>query len=275
MITLENIHMQAFTHPLQHNQKAHVNHTPSSHHTQHFFHTMIKNAAITKIASMMAIATMSSAIMLPNIANAKTLKPYQADYKFTIDNKYKGKATRKLVKTGNQWQYDVSARVAGVATAKQHSQFTISGSKVSPSTARTTYKVFGIGRTHQLKFSKGQVSSTFKGKTHTLSMKKQAHDDLSLETQIRQDLLNNTFNGNYQMVMKTKIKSTPFRKAGSVKVTVPAGTFNTIKVERNFGKDSGNRSTIFWLAPSLDYLPIKVAHNENGKKMLMELSKVN
>lgn len=266
--------MQALTtHPLQHSQKANVNHNPSSHHPQHFLSTMVKSAAI-KIASMMAITTMSSAMMLPNIANAKTIQPYQADYKFTIDNKYKGKATRKLFKTGNQWQYDVSARVAGVATAKQHSKFTISGSKVSPSTARTTYKVFGIGRTHQIKFGKGQVSSTFKGKTHTLPMKKQAHDDLSLETQIRQDLLNNTFNGNYHMVLKDKIKAAPFKKAGSVKVTVPAGTFSTIKVERNFGKNS-NRSTTFWLAPSLDYLPIKVAHNENGKKMLMELSKVN
>ncbi|MGM8900664.1 DUF3108 domain-containing protein, partial [Psychrobacter sp. 1Y4] len=117
------------------------------------------------------------------------------------------------------------------------------------------------------------VTSNYKGKTTTLSMPQQAFDDLSLEVQIRQDLLNGKFTGNYYMAKKDKIEKTPFKKSGSTKITVPAGTFDTVRVDRVHDDDS--RSTSFWLAPSLDYLPVKVSQINDGKKMDLELTKVN
>ena len=60
---------------------------------------------------------------------------------------------------------------------------------------------------------------------------------------------------------------------GNTKITVPAGTFDTVRVDRIH--DDNSRSTSFWLAPSLDYLPVKVSQINDGKKMDLELSKVN
>ena len=180
-----------------------------------------------------------------------------------------------MSKSGNTWKYNVKARVAGVASASQTSVFTISGNNVIPTQASTTYKVFGIGRTHTLNFnpSKKQVVSTYKGDTFNLNMAQQAFDDLSLEVQIRQDLLNGKFSGNYYMAKKDKIEKTPFKKTGNTKITVPAGTFDTVRVDRMH--DDNSRSTSFWLAPSLDYLPVKVSQMNDGKKMDLELTNVN
>lgn len=227
---------------------------------------------LTTGASIAAIGALS--MTAPTLASAKTIQPSTADYSFTVEDKYKGTATRSLAKSGDTWNYKVNARVAGVASAAQNSTFTIVGNNVSPSKASTTYKLLGIGRTHNLSFNptSKKVTSSYKGKTTTSDMVQQAFDDLSLEVQIRQDLLNGKFSGNYYMAKKDKVEKTPFKKSGNTKITVPAGTFDTVRVDRIH--DDNSRSTSFWLAPSLDYLPVKVTQVNDGKKMDLELSKV-
>ncbi|OXL18244.1 DUF3108 domain-containing protein [Psychrobacter sp. DAB_AL32B] len=228
---------------------------------------------LTTGASIAAIGALS--MTAPTLASAKTIQPSSANYSFTVEDKYKGTATRTLNKSGNTWKYDVNARVAGVASAAQHSTFTVNGNAVIPTQASTTYKLLGIGRTHKLDFnpSSKKVVSNYRGKSTTMTMAQQAFDDLSLEVQIRQDLLNGKFSGNYYMAKHDKIEKTPFKKSGNTKITVPAGTFDTVRVDRIH--DDNSRSTSFWLAPSLDYLPVKVSQINDGKKMDLELTKVN
>lgn len=231
---------------------------------------------LTALTTGVSIAVIGALSMTaPTLASAKSVKPSSANYSFTIEDKYKGTATRTLNKSGNTWKYNVNARVAGVATAAQNSTFTINGNNVVPTQASTTYKLLGVGRTHKLDFnpSSKKVVSNYRGKSTTLNMAQQAFDDLSLEVQIRQDLLNGKFSGNYYMAKKDKIEKTPFKKSGNTKITVPAGTFDTVRVDRVH--DDNSRSTSFWLAPSLDYLPVKVSQINDGKKMDLELTKVN
>ncbi|MGP4953179.1 DUF3108 domain-containing protein [Psychrobacter sp. T6-1] len=235
-----------------------------------------ENKLATLFTTGVSIAAIGAISMTaPTLANAKSIQPSSTNYSFTVEDKYKGVATRTLSKSGNAWNYNVKARVAGVASAAQSSTFVINGNNVSPSKASTTYKLLGIGRTHNLSFDSAgkKVTSSYRGKTTTSNMAQQAFDDLSLEVQIRQDLLNGKFSGNYYMAKKDKVEKTPFKKSGSTKITVPAGTFDTVRVDRVH--DDNDRSTSFWLAPSLDYLPVKVSQINDGKKMDLELTKVN
>ena len=229
--------------------------------------------ALSTGASIAAIGALS--MTAPTLASAKNIEPSSANYSFTVEDKYKGTATRTLNKAGNTWKYNVNARVAGVASASQDSTFSINGNNVIPTQASTTYKLLGVGRTHKLDFnpSSKKVVSNYRGKSTTMNMAQQAFDDLSLEVQIRQDLLNGKFSGNYYMAKKDKVEKTPFKKSGNTKITVPAGTFDTVRVDRVH--DDNSRSTSFWLAPSLDYLPVKVSQINDGKKMDLELTKVN
>lgn len=74
-------------------------------------------SALTMGASIAAIGALS--MTAPTLASAKTIQPSSANYNFTVEDKYKGTATRTLNKSGNVWKYDVNAKVAGVASASQ------------------------------------------------------------------------------------------------------------------------------------------------------------
>lgn len=205
-------------------------------------------------------------------AHAVDIKPSKAQYNFSLDGKT-GNATRTLSKNGDSWRFEVNARAAKIATAEQTATFWVQEGKVMPNTASTSYKVFGLGNTHRIQFdpNKKQVISTYKGKSTTLAMPKAAYDDLTLELQIRQELLNNKFTGNYELVKKSSIDKVKFKKASNEKIRVPAGEFDTIRIDRVHG--DSQRKTRFWLAPSLDYTPVKVEQIKDGEKMLLELKK--
>lgn len=60
---------------------------------------------------------------------------------------------------------------------------------------------------------------------------------------------------------------THYRLAASdgKRITTKAGTFDTIKIARI---DEDDEQLIFWTAPELDYMPVKVAHRENGETQI-------
>lgn len=219
--------------------------------------------------------TLATSLLLTGIsmpATAKDISPSQATYALNFDGKT-GTATRTLSKNVDTFTYKVTARAAGVATATQSSTVRLSGNNIVPSNASTSYKVAGVGRTHTIKFNGKQAVSSYKGKNTTIATPNGAYDELSLELQIRQELLNNKFSGNYVLIKKTDSEPTIFRKAGNTTISVPAGTFQTVRIDRVHSDK--NRSTSFWLAPSLDYLPVKVSQTNDGKTIAMQLTKIN
>lgn len=228
------------------------------------FKNFLKTTTIT--TAILAGATLS--------ANASDLSGFSATYVLKADGK-KGTATRTLIKNGDDYHYHVKASAAGVASVNQSASFSLSNGRIAPSSSNMSVRVLGVGRTHNIKFNNSakSVVSTYKGKSTTLRMNGQAYDDLSLEAQIRQELINGKFSGNYHLVKKNEIEATRFRRSGSSKITVPAGTYDAIRIDRVH--DDKGRATSFWLAPSLNYLPVKVSQTNDGKVISMELTKVN
>ncbi|OOS23078.1 hypothetical protein B0681_10090 [Moraxella porci DSM 25326] len=222
----------------------------------------------------MATAATTTLASAPLIAQAADLPGYSATYKVSADGKT-GTATRTLVKTGNNYKYTVNARAAGIATLSQTASFSLSGGRIVPSSSSMSARILGVGNTHSVQFNNRakNVVSTYKGKATTIAMPRQAYDDLSLEAQIRQELIDGKFSGSYPLVKRTTIETTRFKKAGSSKITVPAGTYDVVRIDRIH--DDRDRATSFWLAPSLNYLPIKVSQTADGKVISMELTKVN
>ena len=75
------------------------------------------------------------------------------------------------------------------------------------------------------------------------------------------------------MADRNTVEAVPFKKSAMTRITVPAGTFDVVRIDRVH--DDKDRQTSFWLAPKLDYLPVKVVQNNDGKKMEMNLARVN
>lgn len=231
--------------------------------------TTPKRAVFFKTAQKMLLT--AGFTVITNAAMAANITPFSATYALNIDGRT-GTATRTLSQNGNSFTYRVSARAAGIATANQSSTFSLTNGRVSPSSANTSYRIAGVGTTHNIRFSGRQVVSTYRGKSVTLPTPQGAYDDLSLEMQIRQELLNGRFSGRYSLVKKDAIESTTFRRVGNARISVPAGTYDTVRIDRIHGDSS--RATSFWLAPSLDYLPVKVSQTDDGKTISMSLSSI-
>ena len=62
----------------------------------------------------------------------------------------------------------------------------------------------------------------------------------------------------YYLADAKEVEARKFVKQGSESIKTDYGTFDTIKVVMKH--DKPGRETIFWLAPKLDYLPVKVSH---------------
>ncbi len=215
-----------------------------------------------------------TSLFITTQAQAKDISTFTAKYNFSVKDKVSGsgKATRTLKKSGNRWTYKTNAYAfGGLAKAYQSTSFNLSNNKVKPTYASTSYKVLGKRNRHKVKFGSRSVVSTYKGKSHTLKKPvRNVYDDLGLEVQIRQDLLNGKFTGNYYRVSKDSIVKTKFRKAGKVTLKTRAGTFKTVRIDRVH--KNKNRQTSFWLAPSLDYLPIKIVTKDKNTRVKLVLN---
>lgn len=218
----------------------------------------------------------SATLLASASSSMAAIAPFSASYDFSVD-KYNGVATRTLSRRAdaNEWQYTVNAGVGKVASAGQAAIFQDINGTIIPIATSRQYKIFGIGNTTTFAFDNAnhQYTSTYKGRSKTIDMPQTALDDLGLEMQIREDLKAGRWQGNYFMAGKDGIESVPFTKSAPISVTVPAGTFNVIRIDRIHNTD--DRRTSFWLAPSLDYLPVQVIQNNDGKTIEMNLTKVH
>ena len=231
----------------------------------------MKNSLVKKLAVGISLV---SAMAITSMANA-AVAPFNATYNFNIEGKYNGTASRVLTQTGNQYFYNVNASVGKLASAKQTANFVNANGAILPVSALTQYKILGTGRTTTLNFNnaKKQLVTNYKGQNKVIALPQPAYDDLSLEIQIREDLKAGKFRGNYYMAARNTVEAVPFKKSAMTRITVPAGTFDVVRIDRVH--DDKDRQTSFWLAPKLDYLPVKVVQNNDGRKMEMNLARVN
>ena len=231
----------------------------------------MKNSLVKKL---LVSTSLVSAMAITSMANA-AVAPFNATYNFNIEGKYNGTASRVLTQTGNQYFYNVNASVGKLASAKQTANFVNANGAILPVSALTQYKILGTGRTTTLNFNnaKKQLVTNYKGQNKVIALPQPAYDDLSLEIQIREDLKAGKFRGNYYMADRNTVEAVPFKKSAMTRITVPSGTFDVVRIDRVH--DDKDRQTSFWLAPKLDYLPVKVVQNNDGKKMEMNLTRVN
>ena len=231
----------------------------------------MKNSLVKKL---LVSTSLVSAMAITSMANA-AVAPFNANYNFNIEGKYNGTASRVLTQTGNQYFYNVNASVGKLASAKQTANFVNANGAILPVSALTRYKILGAGRTTTLNFNnaKKQLVTNYKGQNKVIALPQPAYDDLSLEIQIREDLKAGKFRGNYYMADRNTVEAVPFKKSAVTRITVPAGTFDVVRIDRVH--DDKDRQTSFWLAPKLDYLPVKVVQNNDGRKMEMNLARVN
>lgn len=201
------------------------------------------------------------------------LTPFTASYDFNLDNKANGTATRSLSKKNEQqWSYQFTAKVPVIASASESSVFSLDNQQnITSQGYSRQYKILGISQNSSISFSPAtKLINTTKDKTkRQFAWEPGVLDDLNAELQVREDLKKGKLKPGYPIASLKEVTDREFVNEGTVKVTVPSGTYDTVKVRLKHKKN--DKSTVFWLAPSLDYLPVQMSHQDDGSTYTLKL----
>ncbi len=213
------------------------------------------------LKTMGMAAGVSTALLFAGFSNQTfAMSPFQASYQFSYNGKNLGSATRTLSKSGNQWNYVFAAKAGGIASATETSRFTFENGKIGSSSFSRSSKILIHNNTMSIHFNPAakKINTKKDKESRSFAWKAGVLDELNAELQIREDLKNGSLKSTYYLADSKEVEARKFVRQGSESVKTNYGTFDTIKVA--IKHDKPGRETIFWLAPKLDYLPVKVTH---------------
>lgn len=97
----------------------------------------------------------------------------------------------------------------------------------------------------------------------TLPLESGFCDRLLAQLLISLDAAHSSLDNSYRVLDHGELQIYRLHEVRQAKLDTPAGTFDTVEVARQDKKK--NRTTTFWLAPKLDYLPVQMRQTEPGK----------
>lgn len=210
--------------------------------------------------------TTFAAASLTFAATSHALTPFSATYQFTYGNKTMGDATRKLSQQGNLWQYQFSSRIPVIGSATETSKFGFSQGQIQSVSYQRQTKILVHNDVVNMNFKpqQKQIQTSRKGTSRVLTWQNGVLDDLNAELQVREDLKQGGLKSSYLIADYKEVEARHFVKEGSEKIKAADGkSYDTVKIRLKH--DRANKNTIFWLAPSLDYLPVKVTHQDGDQ----------
>lgn len=228
------------------------------------------------LASLLALSSLATA------ADDLSVAPYQARYEVYASGFSIGEATITLAATGPgayQMTSDVrpNGLVALLASGRIREQ--VSGEIREGAIRPGQYeRLLDTGRKSdhmQLQFdwSTGQVQARHNADQVTLPLAPGVVDPLSLQLVVMADLQRGRTPSQYSLLDRNEIKTYQIRNRGQETLDTPLGELNTILI--NQYTPGKTRMTTFWVAPDLQYLPVRIMQEKKGKEDLrMEIRAV-
>jgi len=207
---------------------------------------------------------LAACLVLPALAQAWDVVPFTATYKFDIDSKLDGTATRSLEKTGNNsYRYTFTAS-APLSTATEISNFRYDGKTVTSLGYTRDFKVLFVSKHDSVSFDwpHNLATTDREGRQGQYTLKPGALDELNLEIQVRRDIKDLGKPGNYWLGYPKNLSPLQLGVQDEEIMDTPIGKLHVLKVKRTNG--DSDRETTFWLAKELDYAPAKVMQNDKG-----------
>ena len=106
----------------------------------------------------------------------------------------------------------------------------------------------------------GQVENTVDGQSWEMAIPQGTLDKLVVQIAMMQKLQDSVQDQHFRVADGGKLKDFRIHIRARETLELPAGNFDTIKVEKT--PEHGGRQTHLWLAPSLGYLPVQIMRIE-------------
>ncbi len=116
----------------------------------------------------------------------------------------------------------------------------------------------------------GAAQSVYEGEPAKLALGEDVYDRITADIVIINDLRNGREPRNLSIAEKNQVRAYTFTPRGEEEITVPAGTFRTIKYLRE--RPGSSRATLIWYAPDAGYLPVRMEQLKRGKTSITSVA---
>ena len=127
--------------------------------------------------------------------------------------------------------------------------------------------------TVEFDWHKNQVTNSVNGDSWKMAATEGMLDKLLYQLSIMMDLKQGKSTLNYQIADGGKEKNYIFEVVGEEVIDTKLGELNTIKLKRK--RNDSDRESIFWSAPDMHYLPVKIEITDDGDKTVVIINSLN
>lgn len=239
------------------------------------FHSRISNSIKASLASLVLGALLTSTGALaggePAVAANAKLKPYRATYRIAKDGMV-AEVKRELQQLpGERWKLSDSARIL-FFSLDESAEARLLDDQIIPLHYR--YRQ-GPGKSKNqdivYHWDQGTAHVELDDKTRTVALEQASYDKLSLQLQLRLDLLNGRLDQarSYRLIDRGRIKHYRIEKMGEEILSIGKRQIQTVKLRQHTeGKD---KETYIWTAPDMDHLIVKIVHEDDDERYEMRL----
>jgi hypothetical protein len=212
----------------------------------------------------------------PSLAATAELRPFNASYHITRSKTQVGSAEVQLQQLADgRWSYqqrtlitNFLARIFLPSDLTTRSLFSIKDGRVIPE--QFTAEADGSKEDQTLTFdwSRGHVTGTYDHKPVNLPTQPGLLDSLSVQVGLMNELLAGRTPQRFVLADKGQIKDYDYTTEGSEILRTAVGEHRTVIFRSR--RPGSDKSTLFWCAPELGYLPLKVERRD-GKDVQFAL----
>ncbi len=204
------------------------------------------------------------------------LQLFSADYTLSVDGQVVGHGTRSLrALDDHTYQFTTTADAGMLAHADEQSTFVrLPTGALQPLHYQLNRSMLFSHRHTDLAFNwpeKILTTQTERDPQRTFRLMPDTLDKLVVEIRMRQDLAQNRTPLEYNLADADGIRTYRYVRGAHETLKTALGALDTLRIEHPEPKDSP-RSTVFWVAPSLDYIPVQVTQNEHGTIFILKIS---
>ena len=198
-----------------------------------------------------------------------SLPTFEAEYTLYAKNTRAARVVRSLTRLDdNHYEYTSETKTTGLISIfkKVHiietSRLMVRERLLQP--VYYSYKRTGDRKKRdvsiEFNWDSKKIKNTINGDFWHMPIEPAVMDKLLYQLAIMYDLQHGQTPGSYLVADGGGIKTYSFEKLGEEMVETPLGSFNTIKMLRH--KPGSSRRSVFWCAPDLEFLQVKVEHTE-------------
>ncbi len=198
---------------------------------------------------------------------AAELQPFLLTYKASYGN-MEATAMRSLsqpVGSGNwEMKSKVEVKLLGATLTGIEETSSFGWQHELPVSVSYNYEQKGLGkRQRKLEFAAAGQSANYTNgdKSGVITLTPPAFDSLNSTLVLRNHLLAGETDISFAVADKTEASIQHYHVAGKENIVTPAGTFNSVHIQRVRDNDS-KRTTDLWLAPEHDYVLVKLLQTE-------------